>query len=87
MTLLLDRPSTGEATTTPPKGTQHYFHKDQLDRLFLVGPPVVALCGFVKGDAAKDPKGLPVCEECAAIYENVVGSNLPFGPDNPRGRK
>lgn len=32
------------------------------------GTPVEALCGFV-WVPSRDPKQLPVCEECKAIYE------------------
>lgn len=40
----------------------------------VMGTPVEALCGFV-WVPSRDPKQLPVCQECKAIYDLYKGFN------------
>lgn len=54
----------------------HYARKEDIDRSWLTGEPVVALCGKT-WVPTRDPEKFPVCPECREIYENVVGMNLP----------
>jgi hypothetical protein len=81
MTLLLeDAPIVLDETKNDPKDpskVKHYFRKDQFDDNLFNGSPMVALCGYVKVGPPKDISNLPVCQECAELMENVVGSNLP----------
>jgi hypothetical protein len=48
----------------------------------VTGTPVEALCGFV-WVPSRDPKQLPVCEECKSIYEMYKAFNDGLG-DMPR---
>lgn len=59
---------------TPPDEHRHYFRKDDLDRNLFDGAAIEALCGFVKEGLAHPDANLPVCEGCAWVYENVVGT-------------
>lgn len=59
-------------TDTPPDEHRHYFTKAGLDANLLDGTPVTAICGFVKEGLAHPDTSLPVCEDCAWIYENLV---------------
>lgn len=49
----------------------HYVTKDDIARATFDGATVYALCGK-KWVAKRNPDGLPVCQECKDIYENVV---------------
>ena len=44
----------------------------------IMGTPIEALCGFV-WVPSKDPRQLPVCEKCKAVY----GMYQSFNPDLP----
>jgi hypothetical protein len=48
----------------------------------IYGTPVEALCGFV-WVPSRDPKQLPLCEQCKAIYElyRAFNDDLPDSPD------
>jgi hypothetical protein len=48
----------------------------------IYGTPVEALCGFV-WVPSRDPKQLPLCEQCKSIYELYQSFNddLPDSPD------
>ncbi len=45
------------------------------------GTPIEALCGFV-WVPSRDPKQLPVCEECKSVYEMYKAFNGDL-PDTP----
>ena len=49
----------------------------------IYGIPVEALCGYV-WVPSRDPKQLPLCEECKSIYEmyRAVNGDLPDTPDD-----
>jgi len=49
----------------------------------IYGTPVEALCGHV-WVPARDPKQLPVCEQCKAVYEmyQAFNDDLPDTPDD-----
>lgn len=60
------------ASDTPPDEHRHYFRKKDLDAQLFEGISITALCGFVKdGLAHPDPPGLPVCEDCKAVWEQM----------------
>jgi Na+-translocating ferredoxin:NAD+ oxidoreductase RnfC subunit len=48
----------------------------------IYGTPVEALCGFV-WVPSRDPKQLPLCEQCKSIYElyQSLNDDLPDSPD------
>jgi hypothetical protein len=48
----------------------------------IMGTPIEALCGFV-WVPSRDPKQLPLCEECKSIYEMYKSFNgdLPEQPN------
>jgi hypothetical protein len=48
----------------------------------IYGTPVEALCGYV-WVPSRDPKQLPLCEECKSIYElyQSFNNDLPDSPD------
>jgi hypothetical protein len=48
----------------------------------IMGTPVEALCGFV-WVPSRDPKQLPVCEECKSIYSMYRSFNEGLG-ETPR---
>ena len=49
----------------------------------IYGTPVEALCGFV-WVPSRDPKTLPICEECKSIYEmyRMVNDDLRDTPSD-----
>src|SRR5213083_2579026 len=46
----------------------HYVDKSKLTEAYVVGTPVIALCGKV-WVPTRDPKKFPVCPECQRLYE------------------
>lgn len=53
----------------------HYVLKSEGTRAFVMGTPVMALCGKV-WVPTRDGSKYPICPECEDIYES-----LPQGPD------
>lgn len=48
----------------------------------IYGTPITALCGYV-WVPSKDPKRLPVCQKCAAIYEAERAAREFGSPGDP----
>lgn len=48
----------------------HYVRKEDILRANVEGVPVLALCGK-KWIPNRDPKGLPVCQACQRIMDNI----------------
>ncbi len=46
----------------------HYVDKAKLTEAYVVGTPVIALCGKV-WVPSRDPTRFPVCPECKRLYE------------------
>lgn len=49
----------------------HYFRKTDIEKAYLEGTPIRALCGKVDVPL-RDPKKYPTCGTCKDIFENVV---------------
>lgn len=73
MTDLLERTDLSEKTSTGSKEPEfrHFFTKKSIDDFFLLGEPMVALCGFVKTTPPMMEGGQPVCEMCKVLYESI----------------
>lgn len=63
-----------------PPGEKDETPQAYVMRARVEGFPVTALCGFT-WVPNKQASGLPVCEHCKFLYENV-GSDLPDRHDN-----
>jgi hypothetical protein len=61
-------PDTEQSTTTGPGRYAHYVKRDSIVDAVVFGNAVEALCGYV-WVPSRDPKSLPVCPECQAIYD------------------
>ena len=46
----------------------HYVDKSKLTEAYVLGTPVIALCGKV-WVPSRDPKKFPVCPECKRLYD------------------
>ena len=72
---------TGFSDTDDPTKAQHYFHKNEIGKL-MAGVPATALCGYIKSPPLQSTAGLSICSECQDAMDNVVGSNLPYDPND-----
>lgn len=63
-----DKPESAHIVMVPP-GEEDETPQAYVMRARIEGFPIVALCGFV-WVPNKMATGLPVCDECLAIYEN-----------------
>jgi hypothetical protein len=46
----------------------HYVEKRKLTQAYVLGTPVIALCGKV-WVPSRDPERFPICPECKRLYE------------------
>jgi hypothetical protein len=46
----------------------HYVDKSKLTEAYVVGTPVIALCGKV-WVPSRDPSKFPICPECKRLYD------------------
>ena len=46
----------------------HYVDKSKLTEAYVLGTPVIALCGKV-WVPSRDPKKFPVCPECKRLFD------------------
>ena len=63
---------TGRPDIRPEHGDHerfaHYVDKDKVTEAYVLGTPLVALCGKV-WVPSRDPKNYPVCPECKRLYD------------------
>jgi len=50
----------------------HYAEKTSVTEGYVLGSPVIALCGQVFVPS-RDPENLPVCQECTEIVQEMFG--------------
>jgi hypothetical protein len=62
----------------------HYVEKDKLAEAYVMGTPVVALCGKV-WVPSRDPSRFPVCPECKELYEMGPEGRSRFWRDRAGG--
>jgi hypothetical protein len=48
----------------------HYYRKSDIEKAYLAGQPIRALCGKVDVPL-KDPEKFPVCPQCREIFESL----------------
>lgn len=48
----------------------HYAQKDKVTESYIMGTPIVALCGKV-WVPSRDPKKYPICPECKELLESL----------------
>jgi hypothetical protein len=48
----------------------HYAPKDKVTESYIMGTPVMALCGKV-WVPSRDPKKYPICPECKKLLESL----------------
>ena len=48
----------------------HYVEKDQATESYVMGTPVVALCGKIRVPS-RDPSKYPVCPTCKELFESL----------------
>ena len=46
----------------------HYVNKSKMTEAYVVGAPVIALCGKV-WVPSRDPSRFPICPECKPLYD------------------
>ncbi len=68
-TQTLTEPDVEQSTEQGPGRFAHYVKKGKIAEAVVMGTPVEALCGYV-WVPSRDPKKLPVCPECQAIYDD-----------------
>lgn len=51
----------------------HYAEEDKVTEAYVMGTPIVALCGKV-WVPSRDPEGLEVCPECKRILDEINNS-------------
>ena len=83
--------TTPETENVPQTGKPHSAHIVKTDpgenaaakvlEARIMGTPIEALCGYV-WVPSRDPKQLPLCEECKSIYEMYRAFNGGL-PDKP----
>lgn len=54
----------------------HYFKKADLDRAWLDGQPIRALCGK-KDVPLRDPQKYDLCPTCKEIFESIPDGDTP----------
>ena len=48
----------------------HYVEKDQVAEAYIMGTPVIALCGKI-WVPSRDPEKFPVCPQCKEIFNSL----------------
>jgi hypothetical protein len=69
MSLLLEQELL-EQDTDDQNQFAHYAEKDLITEAYVMGNPIVALCGkiFIP---SRDPERLPICVDCKNILESM----------------
>lgn len=75
--MILTEPVVETGTTTNPDQAAHIVLKPKtgesahayITRARVMGTPIEALCGF-QWVPSRDPKPLPVCQECLDIFQD-----------------
>lgn len=67
-------------TWTAPEGPEDVAHivdqkKFTLAESYIMGTPVIALCGY-EWIPTKDPNKLPICEECKRVFAARGGGSI-----------
>ncbi len=70
---LLESPTTEKTDSDDSEHFAHYAEKAKVTEGYIMGTPVIALCGKVFVPF-RDPEKLRICPKCKEIYDAVFGN-------------
>jgi hypothetical protein len=74
---VLERPDTVEKSKEDSDDSKHFAHYAEADLVteaYVMGTPIVALCGVIFVPH-RDPERLPLCQDCKSIMDSLFWSN------------
>lgn len=70
-TSIKDNPMVDETTESDEPKISHVIHKEDHLRGYVLGEPVLALCGFIFVPS-RDPNGYEMCPKCTEIVQKMI---------------